>query len=128
MKAYYKATITKQPIGSAILHKEPPLQGEIVTKVTDMTTAGDNKIIVMECSDQEHQFNLARSDVVELEEAEASKLAAKYQPTHEETEINPRTLKEEKIKRPAFDLAGFLKQHDKLARPRSEAETKIRPR
>ena len=41
MKKYYKVAITKQPEGSSIKHREPPVQGKIIFKATERISAGD---------------------------------------------------------------------------------------
>ena len=75
MNHFYRVAITKQFLGSAIEHKEPPLQGQIQVKVTDSTTQGDFKIIIVDCDDTQHQYNLNLSGVQNLEENEVTKLA-----------------------------------------------------
>ena len=110
MIAFYKVSITKEPVGSAIRHKEPPLQGKIVIKVTDSTTQGDFKIFVMECDDAQNKANLSTPGVEQLSEEQAVKLAAKYQPKRTMVEFNPRTMKEEKVTIPACDLRKFYKK------------------
>jgi hypothetical protein len=112
MKAFYKVSITKQPDGSAIVHREPPLQGEIVTKVTDINTAGDFKIIVVECSEAQHSENLAYPAVTELEEEAAVKLAARYQPQRTVTRPNPDTGEEETVEQPAVDLRRLIQSRE----------------
>lgn len=108
MQAFYKVNVTKQPIGSAIMHKEPPLDGEIVIKVTDASTAGDFKLVVLDCTPEQHEANLTLPGVAAISEAEAAKLAPKYQPRRTLTEVDPRTGKEEKLTIPATDLQVFL--------------------
>jgi hypothetical protein len=110
MNVFYKVIITKEQVGSAIRHKEPSLQGNIIIKVTDSTTGGDYKIFVMDCNDAQNQANLSKPGVEELSEEQAVKLAAKYQPKRTMTELNPRTMKEEKITIPACDLRKFYKK------------------
>lgn len=112
MKAYYQVAITKESVGSATRFKEPHLEGRSIIKVMDRTTDGESKLIVMECSEQEHQFNLARPGVVEVSETDATTLAAKYQPKHEKTEFQMFGGKAEKIHVPAFDLKGFMEQNE----------------
>ena len=109
MKAFYKVVVTKQPDGTAIIHKEPPLHGEIITKITDASTAGDFRIVALECSAEQHEENLAYPGVVALDEAEAVKLVPKYQPKRSILELDPRTGKQHKIELPAADLKRLLK-------------------
>lgn len=108
MKAFYKVTVTKQSIGSAIMHKEPPLEGEVVTKVTDTATAGDFKLIVLDCTAEQHEANLTLSGVVALSDKAAAELAPKYQPKRTLTEFDPRTGKEERSTIQAVDLRAVL--------------------
>ncbi len=108
MKRFYKVAITKQPVGSAVEHKEPAVQGRAIVKVTDSTTAGDYKIFVLDCDNAQHKANLATPGVDELSEEQAIKLAAQYQPKRTLTEFNPRTMNEEKIEVSACDLTRFL--------------------
>ncbi len=115
MKTFYKVSVTKQSDGTAIVHKEPPLQGEIITKITDSSTAGDFKIVALECTEEQHEENLAYPGVVALDEAEAVKLAPKYQPKRSFTELNPRTGKEEKLELPAADLTRLLQIKEERA-------------
>lgn len=109
MKAFYKISVTKQPEGTAIVHREPPLQGEIITKISDTSTRGDFKIVALECDAEQHAVNLAYPGVVALNEAEAVKLAPKYQPRRSVSELDPGTRKEQKIELPAVDLKRLLK-------------------
>lgn len=108
MKAFYKVTVTKQSVGSAIMHKEPPLDGEVVTKVTDTSTAGDFKLIVLDCTAEQHDANLTLSGVAEVTDKEAAELAPKYQPERTLTELDTRTGKEERVSIPAVDLRAFV--------------------
>ncbi len=112
MKKFYKVAITKRPIGSAIEHKEPAMQGDIIIKVTDSTTAGDHKIFVIECDDAQHKANLTSSRIEELSEERAIKLAAEYQPKRTLTRFNPLTMKKEKTDIPACDLRKFYKKQE----------------
>ena len=118
MKAFYKVAVTKIPVGSAVRHVEPPLTGEVVTKVTDSSTAGDFKLVVLDCSAEEHADNLLLAGVVEVSEAEAVSLAPKYQPKRTLTDRNERSGKQEKIAIPAVDLKAFLAPADTAPKPR----------
>ncbi|NIM18407.1 MAG: hypothetical protein GTO45_41030 [Candidatus Aminicenantes bacterium] len=110
MNVFYKVSITKEQVGSAIQHKEPSLQGKIVIKVMDSTTRGDFKIFVMECDEAQNKANLSKPGIEKLTEEQAVKLAAKYQPKRTMVELNPRTMKEEKVTIPACDLRKFYKK------------------
>jgi hypothetical protein len=112
MHKFYKASITKRLIGTAIQHKEPPVQGEIIIKVTDSTTAGDFKIFVVNANDNQHKANLALDGIELLTEDQALKLAKKYQPKRTTTRFNPGTMKEEQITLPACDLKKFYKKKE----------------
>lgn len=108
MKAYYRVNVTKQSRGSAIVHREPPLHGDVVFKLTDTATAGDFKLVVMECTAEQHEGNLGLPGVAGLSEAEAAELAPKYQPRRSRLVFDPRTGKEERVDAPAADLAVLL--------------------
>jgi hypothetical protein len=110
MTTFYKVTVTREPVGSALRHKEPPLQGSIIIKVTDSTTKGNYRIIVIDCDDKQNKVNLAAPGVEALTEEQAVKLAAKYQPRRTVVEFNPRTGKKEKNTIPACDLGKFYKK------------------
>ena len=107
MNRFYRIVITKRPIGTAIEHREPEIQGAISTKVTDSTTAGDYKLIVADSTDEEHHANLAQPGVQELSEDEATALAPRYRPQRTHTAFNPETRKEERVTVPAADLKRF---------------------
>lgn len=109
MQAFYKISVVKQAIGSAVMHKEPPLQGAVIIKITDTGSDGDYKIVALECSEEQHIENLSYPGVASMEEDEAVKLAPKYQPKRTFSDIDPRTRKEQKIERPAADLKSLLK-------------------
>ncbi len=110
MKRFYKVTITKWPIGSAVEHREPPVQGAIIVKVTDITTGGDYRLFLVDASDEQHQSNLSLTGVEELSEEQAIKLAAEYQPQRTFKRFNPETRQEEQISVPTLDLRMFYQQ------------------
>ena len=118
MKAFYKISVTKQPIGSATMHREPPLAGEVVIKVFDASTEGDFKLVVLDCSEAQHADNLLLPGVAEISEAEAVALAPKYQPKRTMTELNALTGKQEKITIPAADLKAFLGTAETATKPK----------
>ena len=107
MNHFYRVVITKQFLGSVIEHKEPPLQGQIQAKVTDSTTQGNFKIIVVNCDDNQHQFNLSSPAIQNLEENEVTKLAPLYQPERVIKRFDPKTRKKEQVVIPAADLSRF---------------------
>jgi hypothetical protein len=107
VKRFYKVAITKRSIGSAIEHREPGVEGHVLVKVTDSTTAGDYKLFVIDCNDAQHQANLDTPGIEEVSEDQAVTLAAKYQPQRTLTRLNPQTRKEEHITVPACDLKQF---------------------
>jgi hypothetical protein len=112
MNRFYRVAITKRPVGTAVQHREPAVQGKVITKVTDLTTAGDYKLFVVDASDAQHEANLTLSGVAELSEAEAVKLATVYQPERIITQFDPLTRKEEKLTVPACDLEKFYKRQE----------------
>jgi hypothetical protein len=111
MYRFYKMTIDKRPIGSAIEHREPPLRGTVITKVTDITTAGDYKLAVVDADDTQHRHNEALPGVDVLEEDEAVKLAPQYQPATTEERPNPMDHTLQKVQRPAVDLEALMRRH-----------------
>lgn len=112
MNRFYRVVITKQPVGSAVRHKEPAMQGRVIIKVTDSTTAGNYKLFVMDCDDAQHEANLTLSGVEALLEAEAVKLAAQYQPRRTLTRFNPVTLEKGEIEIPGCDLGKFYQKQE----------------
>jgi len=113
MNRFYKVAITKRPVGTAIEHREPPVQGNIIVKVTDSTTAGDHKLLVVDADDAQHTANLRLPGVEEVEEVEAVKLAPKFQPKRAFTRFDPASRKEEKTTVSAVDLKEFLEKRKK---------------
>ena len=118
MKGFYKIAVTKLPVGAAVRHKEPPLAGEVVIKVSDMSTQGDFKLVVLDCTAEQHADNLLFPGVAEVSESEAAALAAKYRPKHTRTELNKRTGKQEKVEVPAVDLRAFLAPAETAPKPK----------
>jgi hypothetical protein len=110
MNRFYKVTITKRPVGTAIEHREPRVEGNIIVKVTDSTTTGDYKLLAVDADDTQHAANLKMPGVEEVAEADAVNLAAMFQPKHTFTQFNPTTRKEEKVTVPAVDLRAFLEK------------------
>lgn len=103
----------KVPIGKAIMYKLPPLDGEILIKITDSSTKGDYTLIVIECDDQIHNKNISMEKVTDMEEQNAVELAAELQPESNRVEVNPKTKRKRKITNPALDLTKFLPKHKK---------------
>lgn len=120
MNHYYRVAITKQFLGSAIEHKEPPLSGQIQAKVTDATTQGDFKIIIVDCDDSQHRLNITLPGVQILEEDEVTQLAPLYQPQRTIKRFDPKTRQEESVVMPAADLTRFY-----VAKP-VEKSTKVK--
>jgi hypothetical protein len=113
MKTYYRVTITKQPVGSAIKHREPPIQGHVIFKVTDGASAGDYRLVAIEATDAQHKANLALAGIEELTESQAAKLAKQYRPKTTRTRFSFRKGRQEKITRPAADLKKLIgKEND----------------
>jgi hypothetical protein len=107
VKRFYKAVITKRSLGSAVEHREPRVEGQVIVKVTDSTTAGNYKLFVIDSNDAQHKANLDIPGIEEVSEEQAVILAAKYQPQRTLTRLNPLTRKEENITVPACDLKKF---------------------
>jgi hypothetical protein len=107
VKRFYKAAITKRSLGSAVEHREPGVEGQVIVKVTDSTTAGDYKLFLIDCNDAQHEANLNIPGIEEVSEEQAITLAAKYQPKRTLTRLNPLTRQEEKVTVPACDLKKF---------------------
>ena len=107
---FYKARITKVPVGSAVEYREPAIQGNLKLTVTDASTRGEYKLFVVEANDDQHKANVAVPDVEELAAEDAQKLAPKYQPQSTITQFNPFTQNEEKVEIPAADLGAFLEK------------------
>jgi hypothetical protein len=110
MNRFYRVAIVKRPVGTAIEHREPAIEGDVLTKVTDSATAGDYKLIVVDATDDEHQANLAQFGVQELSEDDAAELAPTYRPQVTRVAFNPETMKEERLSVPAADLRGFVQR------------------
>ena len=108
MERYYKVPIDKRRIGSAIQHREPPLQGTLLTKVTEMKTHGNVKIIVIDADEQQHQRNVLLPGVEEIDAVGAATLAAEFQPEHDVEEPDPITRERKKRKQPAVKLADVV--------------------
>lgn len=108
MNRFYRVAIGKRPVGTATERREPPLEGEVVIKVTDAKTQGNFKVMIVDADDYQHQGNLALRGVEVLSEAEAIELAARYQPETTREERNHRTGNVEIIHEPAVDLKRIL--------------------
>jgi hypothetical protein len=112
MRRFYKVAITKWPVGTAVQHREPAVQGKVIVKVTDSTTGGDYKVFVVDAGDDQHKANLALPAVEGLSESQAVKLAAKYQPKRTLTQFNPLTGKKEKTTIPTCDLKKLYQKRE----------------
>lgn len=110
MNRFYRVAVEKLPIGTAVQHREPPLEGEVVVKVTDAATRGDYRLVVVDADDAQHEGNIALPGVEALEEEGAVKLAARYQPGGARERPDPRTGEMQTIQVPAVDLAAILAQ------------------
>lgn len=117
MNRFYRVAIDKRPIGTAIEHREPPLQGQRIVNVTERKTQGDFKLMVVEATDAEDQKNLGLPGVEPLTQADAVKLAAEYQPAHQQERRDSRTGKVERIDVPAVDLDEVLRRRAERGRP-----------
>lgn len=110
MNRFYRVAVRKRPVGTAVEHHEPPVEGDVVVKVTDSATRGDHKLVVVDADDAQHERNLALPGVEALEEDGAVELAARYQPASRGERVDPRTGEAEAFDVPAVDLAAILAQ------------------
>jgi len=108
MNRFYRVKILRRPVGTAVEHHEPPLEGEVVVKVTDATTNDDYRLVVVDADDERHERNRALPDVEALEEDAAVELAAKYQPARTAERFDPRTGETKTVEVPAVDLASIV--------------------
>jgi len=107
MPRFYNVTVDKRSIGTAIEHREPPLQGKVLAKVSESQTDGDHRLIVLDCSDDQDRLNLAQAGVTALSETDAVALAARYQPAWSGKRLNPTTRQMEQVSLPALDLRMY---------------------
>ena len=114
MKRFYKVMMKKVPIGRAAMYKMPPLDGEILLKITDAPTKGDYNLTVTECDDENHNKNISLENITDMEEKNAIELAAEFQPESIRVEVNPKTKRKKKITIPALDLTKYLSKHKKV--------------
>ena len=112
MNRFYKVAVTKWPVGSAVQHREPAVQGKVIIKVTDSKTVGDYKLLVVDASEAQHEANLALPGVEAVSEEHAVKLAGEYQPKRTLVQFNPLTGEEELITVPACDLKKFYQKQE----------------
>ncbi len=117
MEVHYRVKIAKESIGSAIQHKEPPLEGNVTVKVGDTQTRGAYKVIVLDCTAAQHAENLTLPGVQELNQDRAVKLAARFQPKRKMVKMKPHFKKgkdpdedAEDINVPVLDLKKHLKK------------------
>lgn len=110
MQRFYRVTVTKRFVGTAIEHHEPALDGEVVVKVNDAATRGDFVLVVLDADDGQHERNLSLPGVEGLEAAAAIELAAEYQPARTTRRVDPLTRDTEIVDVPAVDLAAILAQ------------------
>ena len=74
----------------------------------DITTDGDFRLFVVDCSDEEKRANIALDGVNELSEEDAVPLAAQFQPARKIKTFNPETKKEEEQDIPELNLKIYL--------------------
>ena len=108
---FYQVRITKVPVGTAVEHRPPAIQGTLHRTVTDASTRGDYQLFVVEADDNQHQANVALPDVKELSAEDALALAPQYQPQRTATRFDPLTRKETKVEMPAADLTPFIREN-----------------
>jgi hypothetical protein len=108
MLRFYKTKIIKKPVGSAIEHILPAFEGKVITNVYDITTDGDFRLFVVDCTDEENRVNIALSGVSELSLEDAVALAAQFQPARKIMTFNPETRTAEEQDIPELDLKVYL--------------------
>ena len=108
MMRFYKAKILKKPVGTAIEHIMPEFKGRVITNVYDITTEGDFRLFVVDCTEKENRENKLREGVSLLSKEEAIALAAEFQPARKIKTLNMETKQEEEQEIPALDLRAYL--------------------
>jgi len=108
MLRFYKVKIIKRPVGSAIEHILPAFEGKVITNVYDITTDGDFRLFIVDCSDEENRANIALGGVNELSREDAIATAAQFQPARKIRTFNPETKNEEEQDIPELDLKVYL--------------------
>jgi hypothetical protein len=108
MIRFYKARIINKPVGSATEHIFPIFKGRVITNVYDISTNGDFRIFVVDCSDGENRANIALDGVNELSKEDAFALAAQFQPARKVRTFNMETKKEEEQDIPVLNLETYL--------------------
>jgi len=81
--------------------------------VTDSTTAGDDKLLVIDCDDAQNKTNRTIPIVKELFRGTGSQISTQYQPERTLTQIDPVTWDDEEIDVQACDLRKFYKSNKK---------------
>jgi hypothetical protein len=108
MRRFYRVAVEKHPVGSAIEFREPPLEGEVVVKVSEAATQGASRVVVLDADDEQDERNRTLAGVEALDEEAAVALSAEYQPASSGTRFDPATRKTEEVETPAVDLARIL--------------------
>ncbi len=108
MIRFYKAKIIKKPVGTAIEHIMPVFKGKVITNVYDITTDGDFRLFVVDCSEEENRANVSMEGVSLLSEQDAVTLAAQFQPARKIRTFNMETKKEEEQDIPVLNLKTYL--------------------
>lgn len=108
MRRFYRVAVDRHAVGSAIEFREPPLEGEVVIKVSEAASEGASRVVVLDADDEQDERNLELDGVEALDEEAAVELAAKYQPASRGRRLDPSTGKVEEAERPAVDLAAIL--------------------
>lgn len=139
MNHFYRVMVTKQFLGSTTEHREPPIQGKVIIKVTDVNTRGDFKLFVVNCDEDQHKMNSVLPGVLPISEEEAIRLAPLYQPERTVNRPMPGPMGEmvtplsspegkvtyqrsmaqkmEKVTVPAVDLRKFYQQEKLPEKP-----------
>ncbi len=110
MIVFYIVPVTKQSKGHAVAHREPELQGEIVTSVTDSTSRGDRRLVVIDCKKDEIAHNDDLPLVEKINEKDAIELARKFQPERQYKTYNSEEKKVVVLTVPALDLREYLER------------------
>ncbi len=110
MIKYYKIKVQKIQAGLATEYVDTPVNGEIIASVMDNAGTRELKVVVVDCTNEQHESNVAGSDIVEISDAEATALSAKFQPGYEIEVLNVSTNKLENVKIENFNLQNHLFQ------------------
>jgi hypothetical protein len=108
MRKFYEIKPLQIPYGTAVEIKDPPIQGQILCSVSNSSSADLTKIIVCDCTDEQHTANLSTFGTREISLDDAQEMSARFKPARKVPHFNPEKQQEEEIERPAFDLKARL--------------------